>query len=85
MNKNFKSYLSIWAILFAIFNLVVFLTPNELVGFNKFGGAFWSGYIFIVIAFIGQLVASFVALKAENSQKLFYKISLIRISYTGLY
>lgn len=84
MNKNFKSYLSIWAILFAIFNLVVFLTPNEFAGFNKFGGAFWSGYIFIVIAFIGQLAASFVALKTENLQKLFYKISLVRISYAGL-
>ncbi len=84
MNKNFKFYLSIWAILLAIFNIAVFASPSEASGLSKFGGAFWVGYIFITVAFIGQLVASFVAFKAENPQKLFYKIPLVRISYTGL-
>lgn len=84
MNKNFKFYFGIWAVLFAIFNVVVFVSPNEAVGLNKFGGAFWVGYIFIALAFVGQLAVSFFALKDENLQKLFYKIPLIRISYIGL-
>lgn len=84
MNKNFKFYLCVWAILFAIFNIAVFVSPSEVSSLSKFGGAFWVGYIFIFLAFIGQLVASFIAFKAENLQKLFYKIPLVRISYTGL-
>lgn len=84
MNKNFKFYLSIWAVLLAIFNIAVFVSPSEASGFSKFGGAFWVGYIFIMLAFIGQLAVSFIAFKTENLQKLFYKIPLIRISYTGL-
>lgn len=84
MNKNFKFYLSIWAVLVVIFNIAVFVSPSEVAGLSKFGGAFWVGYIFIMLAFIGQLAASFIAFKAENLQKLFYNIPLIRISYTGL-
>ena len=84
MNKNFKYYLSVWAILLAIFNVAAFVSPAELAGMNKFGGAFWAGYIFITLAFIGQLVASYFALREENLKKLFYSISLISISWTGL-
>lgn len=80
MNKNFKYYLSIWAILFALFNVVVFIVPN----ISKFGNAFWTGYIFITLSFIGQLACGYFTLKAENLKKLFYNIPLIRISGTGL-
>ena len=43
MKKNFKFYAITWAILLALFNILVFLTPNEAAGMTKFGGAFWSG------------------------------------------
>lgn len=84
MKKEYKSYLIIWTILLAIFNIAVFVSPSEAAGLSKFGGAFWSGYAFITLAFIGQLAVFFIAFKAENLQKLFYSIPLIRISYTGL-
>lgn len=84
MNKNFKFYLSVWAVLFALFNISVFVTPSETETMTKFGGAFWVGYIFITIAFIGQLAVSYFAFNAKNMQKLFYKIPLISISWTGL-
>lgn len=84
MNKNFKYYVGIWAILLVIFNIATFVTPNQAADMSKFGGAFWVGYIFITLAFIGQLAVSFFAFKAKNIQKFFYKISLIRISWTGL-
>lgn len=84
MNRNFKYYLLIWAILFALFNVVVFVVPNSAAGMSKFGGAFWSGYIFITLAFIGQLVCGYFALKTEQLKKLFYNIPLITISRTGL-
>ena len=84
MNKNFKYYASIWAILLVIFNIATFVSPNEAAGMTKFGGAFWVGYIFITLAFIGQLAVSYFAFNAKNMQKFFYKIPLIRISWTGL-
>jgi len=84
MNKNFKYYVGVWAILLVIFNIVTFVSPNEMAGMSKFSGAFWVGYIFITIAFIGQLIVSYFAFEAKNMQKFFYKIPLIRISWTGL-
>lgn len=84
MKKNFKYYSVIWLILLVIFNVIVFVTPNEATGMSKFGGAFWVAYIFITIAFLGQLACAFKAFKEENLQNVFYNIPLISISYTGL-
>lgn len=84
MKKNFKYYSVIWLISLVIFNVIVFVVPNETAGMSKFGGAFWVGYIFITIAFLGQLACGFKAFREENLQKLFYNIPLISISYTGL-
>lgn len=84
MKKNFKYYAIIWAILVAIFNVAAFVSPAKVGDMSKFGGAFWSGYIFIMIAFIGQLVTAYFAFQAKNAEKFFYNISLIRISWTGL-
>ncbi len=84
MKKTFKFYISVWAISVLLFNALAFITPNEIAGINKFDGAFWVGYIFITLAFIGQLACAYVAFKAENLKKLFYNIPLISISYIGL-
>lgn len=84
MQKNFKYYAIVWLILLAIFNVAVFVSPAEAGDLNKFGGAFWSGYIGITIAFLGQLAVSLYAFSAKSAQKFFYRIPLIRISWTGL-
>lgn len=84
MNKKFKYYAIVWAILLAVFNVICFATPNEAAGMSKFGGAFWAGYIFITLAFIGQLVCAYIALNTNDKTKLFYNIPIIRVSYTGL-
>ena len=84
MKKGFKYYLSIWVILLAVFNVAVFATPGEAGGYSKFGGAFWVGYIFITLAFIGQLICAYFAFKADNLKKFFYNVPLIRISRIGL-
>ncbi|HOO25664.1 MAG TPA: hypothetical protein PKW24_03560, partial [Clostridiales bacterium] len=60
------------------------ITPNTLEDYNKFGGAFWVGFVFINLAFIGQLAVAFFAFKAKNLERFFLNISLIRISYSGL-
>ena len=72
MNKRFRTYAVIWAILFALVNAICFVAPNELAEANKFVGAFWTGYIFITLAFIGQLACAYIAFKVKNLKKLFY-------------
>lgn len=84
MKKGFKYYLSIWVILLAVFNVAVFVSPGEAGGYSKFGGAFWVGYIFITLSFIGQLICAYFAFKVDSLQKFFYNVPLIRISRTGL-
>ena len=78
MNKIMKSYAGVWAICFALFNAIVFLTPIER------SGGFWVGYVFTTIAFLGQFGCTYKASKAENLKKCFYNVPLITISYTGL-
>ncbi len=80
MKKTFGFYAIIWAIFLALFNAIVFIIPS----FTKFGGAFWVGYIFITLAFIGQLACAYFAFSAKNKQNLFYNIPLITLSYSGL-
>lgn len=84
MKKILRSYLIIWLILLAMFNLIVFITPSEYGEYSKFGGGFWIGYIFITIEFLAQLVTVWIATKDANATKLFYNIPLIRVSYISL-
>ena len=81
MKKSFGIYSIVWAICLAVFNVITFVTPNEIGGVSKFSGLFWVGYIFITITFLGQLACAFVAFKAENLKKFFYNIPLLSISY----
>lgn len=84
MKKTFNYYGICWLIALGVFNVIAFVTPNEIAGVSKFNGAFWAGYIFITIAFVGQLGCAYKAFKAENLKKMFYNIPLISVSYTGL-
>lgn len=83
MNKNQKRYIGFWAILFVLFQLIAFISPGWI-NIEKYTSSFWIGYAFITASFIGQLICALSALKEKNLTKLFYKIPLIRISYTGL-
>ena len=84
MKKGFKTYALIWAVLLVIFNAICFATPNELAGYTKLDATFWTSYIFMTIAFIGQLACAYKAFTAADAQRLFYNIPLITISYSGL-
>lgn len=85
MNKTFKNYSLIWCICLALFNVIAFVTPSVTNGVSKFSGSFWVGYIFITIAFLSNLGCSHLIFKSNNLQKLFYNITLIRISSIGLF
>lgn len=59
------------------------LESNNMI-LDKYAGAFWPGYIFVILVFIVQLICSYIAFSEKNNQKFFYKVPLITISYTGL-
>ena len=83
MKKNFKLYIIVWGVLLALFNVIAFVSVGWI-GQEKYTASFWIGYIFITIMFIGQLACAHMAFKADDAKKLFYNISLIKTSYTGL-
>lgn len=82
MKKNFKFYVATWAVVLATFNTVIFVVP-PIIG-NKFTGSFWTAYIFITLAFLGQLACAYLAFKPQSLEKVFLNVPLITISYTGL-
>lgn len=85
MKKNFKSYAIIWAVLLALFNVVVFLVRPVIPGYEvSYDIRFWIAWVFIIASFVANLLCASKAFKAENLEKLFYKIPLITVSYTGL-
>lgn len=84
MNKKFKVYMLAWIVVVALFNVITFVIPSRIGGYDKYDGTFWVGYIFIMLAFVGQLAVAYYATKEENLQKLFYRVPLIKLSFTGL-
>ena len=84
MNNKFKYYVAVWVILLIIFNVITFVMPAEIAGLNKFGGAFWSGYVLIMLALIGQLVCACFTLRETKLEKVFLKFPMITISYSAL-
>ncbi len=83
MNKQFKNYLVVWAVLLVLFNVIAFVSVGWE-GYEKYTASFWIGYVFISLCFVGQLACAYKALKEENLTKLFYNIPLFKASYSGL-
>ena len=81
MKNKFQYYLGIWVVLLIVYNIVAFAFQA---GPGEFTAGFWIGYVFILIAFCGQLVCARMAFREENIQKLFYHLPLITVSYTTL-
>ncbi len=84
ISKNFKLYAAVWAILLVLFNIIVFVTPSEFEGESKFTDSFWIGYSLVTISFVGQLICSYIGLKDDNLNKVFFNIPLLRVSVIGL-
>lgn len=84
MKKYFKYYGICWAIAFVVFNVITFVAANETVGLSAVDSSFWVGYVFITIAFIGNLICSLLFFKEENKSKVFLNIPIINLAYSAL-
>ena len=85
MKKNFKFYTLIWAIFLTVWCAVVFLVRPIVPGYViNYDTRFWIAFVFIVAAFIGNLVCAYFAFKAENLKKMFLNLPLITVSWSAL-
>ena len=85
MKKNFKPYALIWATLFVAWCAIVFLVRPVIPGFVfRYDARFWMAFVFIVAAFIGNIVCAYLAFKAETIEKLFLNLPLITVSRAAL-
>ena len=85
MKNNFKFYALIWAILLAVWCTVVFLVRPIIPGYViNYDSRFWIAFVFIVAAFIGNLVCAYLAFKAENLKRMFLNLSLVTVSWSAL-
>lgn len=80
MKKSFKTYIVIWAIGLAIFNIIAFLVPGD----DKFSPNFFLGYAFITIAYVLQLGVGYFAFKEDNLSKVFLNIPTVTIGFSTL-
>ena len=64
----------IYAIIFAVFNLLVFVIANEK------NGVFWMSYAFMCIAFIVQIASMLLALRSLETETVFMGIPLSSLS-----
>lgn len=64
----------IYAIIFAVFNLLVFVIAKEK------NGVFWVSYAFMCIAFIVQIVSMLLALRSLETETVFMGIPLASLS-----
>ena len=85
MNKNFKFYIAIWAVLFVLYNALAFLIrPAFSQEEALYNGSFWVAWGITLVAFAGNLICGYIVCREDNLTKIFYRLSLIRISYTCL-
>ena len=84
MKNKFLLYFIGWLAVIALFNLIVFITPNQIDGVSKFSTLFWVAYGFITVEFIIQLVCSAFVFRAKSSQNAFYSIPIYSVSYISL-
>lgn len=85
MNKNFKFYAVIWAVMLVAYNAIVFLVRSALPGGEAaFDARFWIAWAVTLAAFACNLACARIALKQENLEKVFYRVPLIRVSYLCL-
>ena len=81
---KYKYYIAIWALIVVSFNIIVFIIPRNIGGVDRYTGSFWVGYAFIMLMLVAQLGVGWMVFKEENLTKVFYKISLLSISFSSM-
>lgn len=84
MKRSMKIYSISWLLIVLLFQMLCFLTPNEYAGFDKFSGAFWAGYGFIMGALVLHYIFIFVVQRTKDQDKQYVNRPLVYISVISL-
>ncbi len=85
MNKNIGFYAAIWAVILVLYNVIVFLVRPVLPLVSEaYDAGFWVAWAVTIAAFICNLICAYITLHGDNLEKTFYRIPLVRMSYTCL-
>lgn len=82
--KHFKTYAIVWVLLVGLFNICCFVTPDEVNGVNKFEGAFWPAYGFVMLAFVLHMIFAYNVFSEKNEEKRRQNTMLTTISFVEL-
>ena len=81
MKKTFKLYVIAWAVMLALFNVVVF-SVRALPGFKiVYDLRFWISWTVVILSYAGQLLCAREAFSAETKDRFFLSLPLITVSY----
>lgn len=80
MSKKFGSYLIGWLVALGLFNVITFVTPNQINGATKFTTLFWVAYALITVVFVGQLLCTYYIFRANKPDRVFYNLSVFHVS-----
>lgn len=73
--KSWAMTAAIYVIIFAVFNLLVFIISNER------NGVFWMSYAFMCLAFIVQIASMLLSLRSLEIETVFMGIPLASLSF----
>lgn len=80
MKKSTVYYLVYWLGAVILFNLLYFVSINGFLEERMNDGGFWTGYVFITLAFVINLVFACILFKEKNKECKVMKMSLLMIS-----
>lgn len=85
MNKNFKFFAIFWAATLAVFHVITFAVPRNLMGVDRFAApVFWVAYALCLVAFIAQILLAFFALRKDDKDKIFLRLPLLHVGYVSV-
>jgi hypothetical protein len=80
MKKKITNYLVCWFGMLILFNIISFITPNNILGENKYDDGFWIAYAFVTVAFILHLLFSCILLKKNTENAKVVNMPIVMIS-----
>ena len=68
-----------------MFNVSVFLVRFAILGEEvEYDFGFWIAWMFVILSFVMNLACAYYSFSSENRTKMFYGISLIKVSWTTM-
>lgn len=82
MKNEKKYYIAAWLIVVAIFHVIMFILPSDIL--NREENRFWIIYVAIFISLIGQAICSLIYANKKSKKERFLYLPVVIIGYIAL-